>query len=237
MATISQRVFVVDATKKCIRLANEEWIRPLGIGSGWNRLRIGVLVAINPDGTNNLNGCEGMIGLCSGTNGFGSASTTNWLGLSLASQNTPYPQETFTYTAGSGNPYFSSPGTGTYKKVGSTVTYLAGSAAGYYPTTGGAIQRRALFGVDIARGNPNYATASIRLLVGQVVADFSTVDLVDMLEQSSVSSVTVRGNGLACTTMTGAFTEAAGPLNAVSIYWNKALYPLEVYSIGVYRYA
>ena len=83
MANIGSRLFNLLADKY-LTLANEEWVRTLAIGNDWNKLRLGLLLAVTPNGTNPLGGTALMLGLCSGkTNPYGAASTTNFVGAGL----------------------------------------------------------------------------------------------------------------------------------------------------------
>ena len=101
MSNIGQRVFVLGGNQLYMTLANEEYVRALSIGSTWTKLRLGLMCAITPDGTNNLLNMNCTMGVCSGAaNPFGAASTTNWVGAWLNGA----PAGNMTYTANAGSP-------------------------------------------------------------------------------------------------------------------------------------
>mgnify|MGYP003377941999 CR=1 FL=1 len=118
MANIGSRLFNLLADKY-LTLANEEWVRTLAIGNDWNKLRLGLLLAVTPDGTNPLGGTALMLGLCSGkTNPYGAASTTNFVGAALHGSTPGATTGTLSYVAGAGNPYFTSGGSWPGTRVG-----------------------------------------------------------------------------------------------------------------------
>jgi hypothetical protein len=234
MATIGVRTFNL-VEDKYLTLANEEYVRTLAIGNHWSRLRLGLLVALTPDGTNDLQGTQFVWGLCAGrTNPFGAESTTNFLGMKVGSSTAG---EVLAYNANSGNPYFWA-GRGALKKVGATRTVFNGSALEFHrvAATAGTAPRRSLLLLEITKGSPNYTVTSWSLPVPGVGKDFTPAHLLEALEQSS--SVVVNGESLVAATLnTVTFDESAGPLDTVDVHWNKAAFPLEVYALAVYRAA
>ena len=143
MANIGSRLFNLLADKY-LTLANEEWVRTLAIGNDWNKLRLGLLLAVTPDGTNNLGGTALMLGVCSGkTHPYGAASTTNFVGAGLHGSTPGGPTGTLTYVAGAGNPYFTSGGSSTASRVGGDLVGGAGAATPFVLTANtGSTQRR-----------------------------------------------------------------------------------------------
>lgn len=234
MSVIGQRVFAVGGNQLYMTLANEEYVRPLGIGTNWSRLRIGVLMAMTPDSTNNLSSMTFTMGICSGTaNPYGAALTTNWAGVSVFST-----AGGMTYTANAGNPYFTNgtPGQGA-KKVGAALTTANVGVNTNIPTNGGAIQRKVPIMAEVIKGSPNYTFALVSPPSGAMTTDFSFGYFIDAMEQTSVNPV---ANGQTFNGATGAgiaVTEVTGVFDTLDIYWNKAAYPVEIYGIAVYRFS
>ncbi|MBI1178460.1 hypothetical protein GC207_13580 [bacterium] len=234
MANIGSRVFNL-VSDKYLSLANEEWVRTLAIGSNWTKLRVGVLLALTPDGTNNLAGTNLLFGLCAGkTNPFGAATTTNFLGMKFGANASSDP---LTYVANSGNPYYWS-GRGVIKKVGATVTSSDGNGLEWHriATNTGTLQRRSLQFLEITKGSPNFSVTFWNLTATGVAKDFTPAHLLDGLEQAG--SITVNGEALGTGLANSvAFNETAGALDSVNLFWNKSAFPLEVHAIAAYRLA
>ena len=55
-----------DGANKGLELGNEEFGRDLQIGSDWTRIRVGVLLNITPDGTNNISSVQFRMGFSNG---------------------------------------------------------------------------------------------------------------------------------------------------------------------------
>jgi len=229
MAIIIQRVFATD-TKKGISLGNEEWVRGLTIGTNWSRLRIGILCAANPDGTNNINGCSYALGVCSGTsNPFGAASTANFIGGGRSAG-------VLTYTAGAGNPYYTVTSTTTLRRVGA-ITSTSGVGTLAFASTVGAVQRRWPFYVDVVKGSPNYTVLGYHYDQTTPATTFSINSFLDATEQ--VSAVPNLSGTLLATLLNSAVAcdESTGVFDTVDFFWNKSLYPVEVYALAVARHA
>ena len=236
MASIIERVYA-DGNDRAITLANEEYVRPIHIGSGWSHVRIGMLCDCTPDGTNNLTSTSLIVGLCSGTAApYGAASTTNFIGASMMNQLNVLG--TFTYNAGSGNPYFSSQGQGPITKVGASVSLTLGNGSPcVFATTDGALQRKTLVMVSISRGAPNYTVTRFLVPAANANLNYRLEDLYMGMEQSSVAAVSVGAVSLAVISQAAAFDEIAGAVNAVNIFWNRSGQPLEIFALMVYRYS
>ena len=234
MSNIGSRTFNLIGDKY-LTLANEEFVRTLAIGSDWTRLRLGLLLALTPDGTNDLQGADLVWGLCAGkTNPFGAASTTNFLGMKFG---TSFGPEVLNYSANGGNPYFWS-GRGQMKKVGVTRTAFDGNGLEFHrlATNTGALQRRSAHFLEIAKGNPNFSIRSWSMPLTGLAKDFTPAHLLEGLEQSL--SITVNGENVgAGMTVTTGFDEAPGALDTVDLHWNKAAFPLGVYALAAYRIA
>ena len=232
MASIGSRTFNLIGDKY-LTLANEEFVRTLAIGSDWNKLRLGLLLALSTDGTNNLQGTDLVWGLCAGkTNPFGAASTTNFLGMKFGAYDTT---EVMTYNANSGNPYFWT-NRGMMKKVGATRSLLFGAALEFHrlATNTGTLQRRSAHFMEIAKGSPNFTVTVWSMPLTGMAKDFTPAHLLEGLEQPS--TILVNGEALGVgTPWTTAFDQVAGALDTVDLYWNKAAFPLEIYALAAYR--
>ena len=237
MATITERVFATGSDRAIV-LGNEEIVRPLGIGTTWNRIRIGAMLAFTPDGINNILSCSLTMGVCSTASGFSKVNTPNALGATLGNV-TAYADCTYTYTAGgSGNPYFLVGGLSHMKRVGATTTELAGAAAGgsSIPTTTGSIQRMIPWYVDILKGSPNYSIHSYQNnTAAQAERTYSLNAFYDGMEQGT-TTMTIDGlTWLSSSATAFAFDETAGALTSVFVYWQKSTTPVEIYAWAVTR--
>ena len=220
---------------KYLSLANEEFVRTLAIGSDWTRLRLGLLLQLSTDGTNDLQGSDLVWGLCAGkTNPFGAASTTNFLGMKFGSGDVT---NVLNYNANGGNPYFWS-GRGHLKKVGATRSPFECNGLEFHrlATNTGALQRRSVHFVEIAKGNPTFSVTVWGVPVTGLAKDFTPAHLLEGLEQPA--SIIINGETLGSGgEVTVDFNEGAGALDTVDLYWNKAGFPLEVYALAAYRIA
>lgn len=237
MANIGSRVFNLVGDKY-LSLANEEYVRTLAVGTNWTKLRLGMLIALTPDGTNNLGGTNLVFGLCAGkTNPYGAASTTNFLGMKFGSDPNPPYTDLLTYVANSGNPYLWS-GRGALRKTGTAISITGGNAVEFHriATNTGTVQRKSLHFVEITKGTPNFTVVFWSLSATGVAKDFSPAHLLQGLEQGG--SITVNGESLGVgTSISVAFSEAAGALDSVDLYWNRASFPLEVHALAAYRFS
>lgn len=234
MATIGVRSFNL-IEDKYLALGNEEYVRTLALGSNWSRLRLGLLAALTPEGTSDLQGTQFVWGLCAGrTNPFGAESTTNFLGLKVGINATG---DVLTYNANSGNPYFWA-GRSVMKKVGATRTVANVNGTEFHRVAAatGTLQRRSLLLLEIAKGSPSFTVTVWNLAVTGVSKDFTPAHLLEALEQPA--SVVVNGETLGTGAVsTVAFDETAGALDTLDVHWNKAAFPLEVYALAAYRLA
>lgn len=238
MASIGSRLFNAVGDKY-VSLANEELVRTLQIGTDWTKLRIGVLLAVTPDGTNNLASAALMMGVCSGTtNPYGAASTTNFVGAAFHASAPGATSGTLTYNANSGNPVFTSVGTWPATRVGTTLGNATGSATAFMLTTNtGSPQRRSPLFLDITKGSPNYTV--VRWTPSSSQSSFLNGDctLGELLNMLEVVSPTWLGIALSSISATIAASETAGAFDSVDLFWNKAGFPLEVYALAVARLA
>lgn len=240
MSDIIQRTFASGADKG-ITLDNREYARKMLIGTSWNRVRVGALVAMTPNGTSNISSIKFTIGACSGiANPYSAASTTNFIGAIFGTANAA-TGGLWVYKDGSGNPFYrGEDGAGrSLKRVGSTTSPNAGlfsTSPVCIPTTNGAVQRRLAVMVDITKGSPNYTVqAYIPLDVATITVEKTVAEFVS--EMSTIGDIAGYYSAGQGNTQTLAFDEGAGGLDTACIYYSIASYPLEVYDLRVYRFS
>lgn len=240
MSVIGQRVFVAGGNQLYMSLANEEYVRPLGIGSNWTKLRIGLLLAQTPNGVSNFTTAKFFVGLCSGTaSPYGAASTTNCIGFNIAASTEA--AGTWTYVANAGNPYFNVGG-GTsnfFKRVAVTVTSGAASQIGFVATNTGTLQRKSPVYIDIVKGSPNWTGYGYQISAANMALDWTFANLLEGMESIQgaagttpvIGSLVFSGGSAAAV----AFTEVAGAIDTLDLLWNNATFTNEIYGIAVYR--
>lgn len=218
-----------------LQLGNEEWVRTLAIGSNWNHVRIGVLVQMV--GSASTTGTNWAIGLCSGTgNPFGSASTTNFVGVEFVNN--------FTYTSNAPYPYwnFGSTNVLACKKLSSSITTAATNLAdgiGMIVVTDGGTARRGILLIDITKGSPNYTIGFMGTISTYAAQDFTPALLLTAMTQPFANNWTLgsaqiyNGNGA----QTLACDETAGGFDTVDFYCNNLNFPMNIYAIAVEKLA
>lgn len=226
MPQIGERIFVLGGSDKYCALTNEELIRP--IGTDWSALRIGLMVALNTDGTNNITG-RLAIGVCSGnTNPVGNSNTTLFCGTRTLSPGT------WTYNANSGNPYFSSGAQYGLRRVGASDTTAGISNTNMFIATNtGSVQRRSLIFVDVAKAGSEQPFCTNTT---QIASDYSFASFLEGLEYPSSGNLTIQNIALAVqTSQTISFDQTPGLLDHVDVQWTGASQALEIYAWGVWR--
>lgn len=234
MATIGTRVFA-EGDDKYMTLAGEEYVRKLAIGNSWNVLQFGCLYSFGTDGTNNLTSALFTLGLCSGVNrGWGSL-VSNWVGASLSTSfGVPV---TYNYFAGA-PPYFQLPGGSTIgvSQNGVLAQYGSSASAWNLVTNTGSPQRKQMMAVRVTKGSPSYTISLIRPPSGASAINYSFTEFIYFMESTSMawnwnSQTWVNFGGA------GVFNETPGPVDTVSIYWNKQTVPVEIHAVAAYRYS
>ncbi len=230
MSNVAQRVFVLGGNTTYMTLANEEFVRPLSISNNWTKLRLGIMCAVTPDGTNNFLTTTFALGICSGqANPFGSNNTTNWTGVEI------FPASTVNYTANSGNPYYAGASLAAMgKRVGNTNTTSQPGGVFQVGTNTGSVQRRSVLYIDITKGSPNYTIAAFTQGTSNMAVDYTFANFLDGMEQTSTPSL----NGVAWTALnsaTFANSEVAGIYDTFDLFWSKSQFPMEIYAMAVYR--
>ena len=234
MSNVAQRVFVLGGNTTYLTLANEEFVRPLNVGSSWSKLRLGVLCAITPNGVSNLSSVTFTFGICSGTSApFGAASTTNWTGMVINGT----VLGGLNYNANAGNPFFTASAianSGT--RVGSVNSLSNVGGAPRIVTNTGSTQRRTPLYIDITKGSPNYTCACWHQPIGQEASDWSFSSFLDGVDETGTPKLNNSSlDGTSANTY--AASEVAGTFNTFDFFWNQASFPIEVYAMAVSRLA
>jgi hypothetical protein len=232
MPFISSRIFVAGGTKKLMTLQNEEHVRY--IGSDWLGLRIGILCALTDNAGGNVSGRLG-IGVCSGQmNPLGNpTNTTNFTGFRNLSP------ATWTYTANSGDPYFTTGSFYALNRVGNsdTTAGIGGTNVNMVTTApgNGGLQRRSMIIVDLNRTNG--AANSFYTSTAQFNADYSVGDFLMAMEYSTINQTPVfRGITMSAgSQQTIGMSFVPGALDSVDVHWSGASQALEIYGMAVYR--
>jgi len=215
-----------------LTLAGEEYVRPLGIGSDWTTLRVALLCAVTPNGVSNILNLTSFFGLCSGNQGFASSGCLNAIGDYAADLTSAYTSN------GGQNFHFISGATGA-KEVAGIIT--AGSGVNY---TLPIIGKRAVLLMTVAKGSPNWSISLSEVSSaagGNFATDQQTRHAIEWCDTTSTSAPVIILDGTTITytgaTASIAFSEVAGPIDSLNLYWNKAQFPLEIYGIFIARQA
>lgn len=226
--TIVTRSFIGEANDKALRLLGT-YARTLDIAGEWTKLRIGLLAAMTPDGTNDLSG-NLLVGMCSGTtHPYSAGTTTNFVGCSLANTS----DGTLTYNANSGNPYFSNATNYGVTKADTTeVSSVISTGAFLFPTNTGITARRFVVLVDLEK------------IYGQVIVTRHTWNVAET-DSDYLSSAMLLGVGTVpppaefsgSSSVAMNVSEEPGTLDTLDIYWDHVSIPIDIHHILVYRIA
>ena len=222
MAEIAQKIFSLDGTKNLLRLYQEEFVRPISVGS-WVRLRLIISCAVTDTG-GNIPAVSAFFGFCfSDSSPWADPSCVYACGVEFASA---------TWTrGGTTNPYYTVGTANARKKVAGVAAGNSISVANMViAATGGALQRRSYLTVDltvagdtIALGTGSTASAILDMPQNYFVAATETVPSA------------YAGSAYVSASATSGAANAT-PLNNVNIYWGAGLAPLEIYAMSVYKY-
>jgi len=228
---------------KALLVGNGEYLRKMQFGSSWSRLRIGILMSQSPNGTSNISDCTLQLGVCSAatpfanTTGYGSATTTNYIGCDFISKadGTGVPG-TWIYNAGSGgNDRYNNGYCAAVRRVVAVRTFqITGAATGMIPSNVGTLPRRGFLFCDITKGSPNY---TVQPWMGQSTScniDLRPSEFLDSLEMTG--DPTVSGSAMikhAAAVI--ACSEVAGAFDTLSLYTNRATFPTEIALLACFR--
>ena len=236
MAVIKQRTFGTQVDTY-LAMEQEEFLRPMGIGTDWTTVRVSVSMAVENYTLANFSNGAFQLGLCSGTAfPYASAYTTNYVGLQWGASNGQVAGGTWTYTLNGGDSYYSPQGYSELKRVGTTTTMYA-TGSGFAP-------RVPIAGIAAKRG---FVCVIFTKQAGAILVqggafnsgtypDITPAYFIDCLDQPSAAPA-VLGQAVTVTGGTSIpFSESNGVLNTISVFWNR-MYPMEIYAVGVTRIA
>lgn len=246
MATIGQRQFQ-DGAHKYLSIGNEEWSRTLKFGNRWRCLRILTRMAVTPNGTGTLSGTRLVIGVgfttLSGRT-YNAVNTMNFVGIAHMHTNQVAGQD-WTYTANSGNPYYTQSTTngGFFHKYDGVVSNTScNNGLSIMHTNTGTVQRRTMIGNQIWKPGAvgGHATNISSSILSCIAAATYSVDFDDnYFRDCTANGVLMSGNGTYGTQQQLAPIIAGGegsrPWDSVQIFWNLASFPMEIYDIVVVR--
>lgn len=248
MPVIYSRNFATG-TQQYLSLSTENYLRIPNIGTGWNRIRIGILYSISTlnESTLNIASPSLTLGMCNGiANSPAVQFPTHALGVAFpASPSTTAATAVYTYNAGSaGNSYFSTATYTFFKNLAGTLTTGAvGAFTVNMPsntTTGGALARRGLYILDLNKSaliSGNMTFGHMGNAIAHCALDITTADLYSALEWYT-SAPTIQGTALSFLALGNsiAFNEPVnGSLDTLFLNWNLFTVPLQLYEIAIYR--
>ena len=232
MIVIGQKSFALSPTLDTyMALTSGEFVRQINLtgNDAWSTLRVSMHCAFGDAGGTLATSL--FVGFCSGTTRpFGSQSTTHAAGYLWGQPTAP---QNWSYTANSGNSYYTGASMYGVRKVGGSVESASvGGASWCFMTDAG--QRRGYISVQVNKAptavNPagltvNQSAAALDTSYGEFMYANTQSNLADM--QIANATCAINGQGLA---------ESVGwnsnALNCVDIYW-MGIYPLYIYSIAV----
>lgn len=235
MAVIDTRVYG-DGTSVLMRLQNEEFIRQFSWLNGWQRLRIGVLWSVQGSGTFTLNnagvGIVSSASPFSATQGFKSSTCKNGM-IQAVSLDDVYSPTSYVYNAGGGIPYYSMTFTGAARKQNASWTTGGGNGTTYYMAVAGAA--RGFFFADfwkngLSMGGYSYLPTSTAL----AQTNWTMNDIYYGCQQARMDSLILRGTTITRTAGgqgVASANENLGPFDCLSIFWDNAAVPIEIYGI------
>jgi len=227
MAAIGQLTFP-SGVDQYLALGQEELVRKLTIGNSWNSIRITLHLAFDGHTAANIGYCHLYAGVCSGTvQTLASGNPLNYVGIGFHNTSS----DNYIYTANSGNPYWETNGNAVYYKSGGalTLSQIGGNGSSIPEAGQGTILRRGAVACVITKGASTYTVQHL-YTTSYRSADLTTAAFIDLVEQV-VNTPSV----FTSTQATPAISEAYGPLDTLSIMWNRGVYPIHLYAIGVTR--
>lgn len=238
MSSIAQRTFS-DGVAQYFTLGNEEFVRQFNFKNGWNRIRIGVLHAIQ--GSTTFNDTNDGFGICKssspiqntqGIKVWSSNLTTWWEGE--ATSGFGFGNVAYTYNAGPPAYYHTSLNALVWRNL------VAGTAAAWsqnmYVAAAGSGCRSYMF-LDAVKTPSSSAilfTYWLPQSVAQVQQDYTMADLKIGCSQVASGGLTLRGQALSALTPTNQgkpLESAGGEMDTFSIWWPLASPLKEIYGV------
>jgi hypothetical protein len=235
MANIITNTFLTGADKG-LELANLDYVRRFSWGNNWNRIRIGAVLTITPNGTSNITNTDFAFGLCSGTTKPWNSTPDNWVGFRSP---TGSGLGTYQYIANSGDPVYS------FTTFGKMTSYQLGvenaftnlSVVGVVQTKPNniATPKRSCLILEIPKGSPSYSF----FLWCQQTSGHGALDVPPWrFGQAMTQALGVVDAGLASSagTQTVNASEVNGDLDCMNIFWNQASFPMQLHAMAAVRY-
>lgn len=214
-----------------LSISNQGWARQFASGNNWNRRRIGLRLCANPNGsTSDITGSPGFaFGFGSGTTKFyGKASVDHFIGVASVATVWEYENN------GDGTPRYenNSASWTARRRVGSTNTDV--NMAKILELTAHPSAYRNAFFCELVKGSPNF---TLRFMSpnnsGGAQADVSESLFLEALEKSTMTVTGLPSNySIEEETIASVDEGAAGPLDAVNIYWGLSSRLLEISDVA-----
>lgn len=229
MATIVENI----SGDKAVQLGNEEFVRKLGYGTNWTKIRIGCRMCVN--GTSDIPTPRFQLGVCVGdVTTFASSSCIQYVGLptnELANLTYNAGSLAYTYVESSNCPYVT--------KVGSTTTYNivggAGHPTAYYAA--GVSGRTTIVVAEFVKVSATSVTINGGYTAAAQYANIpSTYHLLRTLDDEGGGSTFTVNYFSWFNSRTVSSMSNVVDLNTLSVYWGHSTPTLEVHDICVVRY-
>ena len=226
---VIQRTFATGP-QTGLAIRNDEYLRLLPVGNNWKWLRIGISMAI--DSTEpSIYLAMLSVGVCTYPYGLWSWNCPNYVGNVFGSTDGSIAT---TYVAGSAPYYNTYINCGAYRSSGGSIFHTNALSSFYLASTAG-LPRRSIFCVDIVKGSPNYTLSGYgSVSAAQVQLDWTAANLMEICAQTGSPYVGATSMTAGLTGTTPPVSETNGPLNAVSVAWNKLECAAEIYGIAVF---
>jgi len=233
-ATVSTRAFayVPDNTLKF----SGEYLRQFRILNQWQRIRLGVLCAITPDGTSSITDVPLVLGICTGNQGVGNWWTPYFVGASLIGPYVTISARTATWNQNTNNPYYSFTAGQSFKKLETTLSAITTlSATNGVPAFTGWFKRRAAYYIDIIKslGGSGAGTVTVYGPNAAAVQSFDARPDHFLAGLDAAGIPVVNGQTYVSLGSTAVnLSEALGPLDTFNLLWTRQAFPLEISAMG-----
>lgn len=227
------------APDQALAVTGAELSRAITYSGNWSRIRLGMLVAVQRNSNSVLPANPNLwLGIGSGLPAS-AYSTRNFVGVSLFGS--PAAPGAWAYTSNAFDYVTSATAGYQFRKYDTTITLgtqITGGNTLYLPLTADSTHyaHRVPFIIDIIRplGGSGNATLSFYFIATSTTtsADFRPDHLFQAIDNVGTPTI----NGFAMTVGLNAVAvplgEEFGPLDTISLYWNKTTIPLEIYALG-----
>ena len=228
---VIQTVFGAE-TDTGIRMGRNDIMRPFSFGNNWSGIRIGLLANVTQDGTASILGTEWFIGACVWPRSYTTAQAF-CIGTQVLVGTGP-----LSYTAGAGNPYYSTDGgQKPSKKIGATITGTASADRTFTVNTNSPLRRSILI-LELQR---SAAACTVALYYSVNTADYTYANLISYMEIGGVALTTggvtlTRAGGDAPSVAFVAGEQAdLARVDSLNIFWGRETLPLNIYAMAIQR--